>query len=79
VRGATLRIEPRVPESWPSFTIDYQFGTTLYNITVQEPGTLARTGAEVLLHGVPLEGEEIPLVDDGMDHTVLVRPAATRS
>jgi cyclic beta-1,2-glucan synthetase len=73
-RGDVLRIEPRVPLAWPRFTIDYRFGAARYTIVVDEPGRLAGgAGAEVTLDGRLLDGPDIPLVDDGMAHEVLVR------
>lgn len=73
-RGDVLRIRPRVPRDWPQFTIDYRFGAARYTIVVDQPGRLADgAGAEVTLDGRVLDGPDIPLVDDGMRHEVLVR------
>ncbi len=33
-RGDRLRIEPRVPEGWERFRIDYRYGSTTYEIEV---------------------------------------------
>jgi cyclic beta-1,2-glucan synthetase len=73
-RGDTLRIDPRVPEDWPEFTIEYRFGEALYAITVQDPAAVSRAGAEVILDGRRLDGAVIPLLDDGVRHEVVVRP-----
>ncbi len=79
-RGNVLRIEPRVPAAWPELTIDYRFGSARYTIVVEEPGRFAAdTRAEVTLDGRVLDGPDIPLVDDGMDHQVLVRLPAPGS
>ncbi|MEJ2503144.1 MAG: hypothetical protein P8177_07460, partial [Gemmatimonadota bacterium] len=77
-RGDVLRITPRVPRAWPELTIDYRFGTARYTIVVDEPGTFA-DGArtEVTLDGRVLAAPEIPLVDDGRAHRVLVRITAS--
>jgi cyclic beta-1,2-glucan synthetase len=72
-RGNVLRIEPRVPAGWPEFTIRYRFGAARYTIVVHEPGRLGDTGTEVTLDGRPLQGHDIPLVDDGAAHEVIVR------
>src|SRR5690606_15479592 len=37
-RGDTLRIDPRVPEGWPDYNIDYRYGRSTYAITVHNPG-----------------------------------------
>ncbi len=75
LRGDTLRIEPRVPATWFEFAIDYRFGTATYAITVQEPGRIGSADPELLLDGRRLTVAEIPLLDDGGRHEVLVRPA----
>jgi cyclic beta-1,2-glucan synthetase len=73
-RGDTLRIDPRVPDEWPEFSIEYRYGGALYAILVHDPAGLRRTGAEVTLDGRPLAGPDIPLRDDGARHEVVVRP-----
>jgi cyclic beta-1,2-glucan synthetase len=74
-RGNLLRIDPRVPPDWPQFTIVYRFGTARYTIIVDEPGRLTDSGrAELTLDGRVLDGPDIPLVDDGTEHEVRVRP-----
>jgi cyclic beta-1,2-glucan synthetase len=73
-RGDTLFIEPCAPAAWPEFTIEYRHGRTLYVIVVHDPGGIRRGEAAVTLDGQPLDGRGIPLVDDGAQHTVAVRP-----
>jgi cyclic beta-1,2-glucan synthetase len=77
-RGDTLVIEPRVPAAWPEFTIEYRYARSVYVIVVQNPGTVQRGQAEVTLDGQLLDAPAIPLVDDGLRHTVAVRPLAAR-
>jgi cyclic beta-1,2-glucan synthetase len=78
-RGERLRIDPRVPASWGQFTIEYRYGASVYAITVEKPGRLGRAGVEVLVDGERVEGEEIPLVDDGTWRAVTVRPKTPAS
>ena len=73
-QGATLRIDPCVPASWPEITIEYRYGTSRYVIVVHSPGAIRGNGAEATLDGVALEHGAIPLVDDGRRHEVVVRP-----
>jgi cyclic beta-1,2-glucan synthetase len=72
-RGATLRVNPCLPASWPEVTIEYRYGQTLYVIVVRTPGLVRRHGADVTIDGRLLEGGVIPLVDDGTRHDVVVQ------
>ena len=74
-RGATLRIDPCVPEGWPEFTIEYRFGTSRYVITVHAPATAGEP--EVTVDGTLAESGNIALVDDGQRHVVVIRTRAT--
>ena len=76
--GDTLVIDPRVPESWHEFRIEYRFGGAVYAIAVQSPAGVGREGAEIELDGRGLDGAAIPLVDDGQRHEVIVRPKRAR-
>jgi cyclic beta-1,2-glucan synthetase len=69
-RGDTLRIDPRVPMSWTEYSIDYRHGTSVFGIRVQRGAT-----ASVTVDGKTLQGLEIPLVDDGARHHVVVTHA----
>jgi cyclic beta-1,2-glucan synthetase len=76
-RGDTLFIEPRVPASWPGYTIEYRHGKSRYTIVVNNEGEAGRGPVEVTMDGQILSGGGIPLVDDGKRHTVLVRSGVT--
>jgi cyclic beta-1,2-glucan synthetase len=72
-RGDTLVIEPRVPSEWREFTIEYRCGRSVYTIVVHDPGAVRRGGAAVTVDGRRIDSA-IPLVDDGLRHTVTVQP-----
>jgi cellobiose phosphorylase len=71
-RGASLRIAPTVPADWREFSIEYRYGSSTYRIVVRDPGRLRTEGVEILIDGTPIEGAEIPLVDDGATHEVWI-------
>ncbi len=77
-RGNTLRIEPCVPESWPEMIVEYRFGATLYRITVDRPGLIPSSGAQVRVDGELLDGVDIPLRDEGGLRNVHVAPRAPK-
>jgi cyclic beta-1,2-glucan synthetase len=71
-RGSSLRIAPTVPADWREFSIEYRYGSSTYRIVVRDPGRLRTEGVEILVDGTPIEGAEIPLVDDGATHEVCI-------
>jgi cyclic beta-1,2-glucan synthetase len=67
-----LRLNPRLPGDWDSFSVNYRYGETTYHITV------LRTGGEKGEVGIAIDGAEqsgnfIALVDDRVPHAVEVR------
>jgi cyclic beta-1,2-glucan glucanotransferase len=67
-----LEMRPCIPAGWPGFTIAYRHGQALYTIQV-ERAARAGDGSHVTLDGSPLSGGGVRLVDDGREHTVVVR------
>ena len=71
-RGDTLFVEPRVPASWPGYTIEYRYGSSLYVIAVRNENGKTQEAIEVTVDGRALQDGGIPLVDDGERHEVTV-------
>jgi cellobiose phosphorylase len=67
-----LEMRPCIPAGWPGFTIAYRHGKTLYTIQVDRAAR-AGDGFRVTLDGRPLPEGRVRLVDDGREHTVVVR------
>jgi cellobiose phosphorylase len=64
----TLRIAPCIPADWPSYSIDYRFGTALYRIEVK---VAAGDGRHALIvDGVPQPDGVVRMLDDGREHRV---------
>ena len=68
-RGDMLFIEPCIPASWKEFTIEYRFGASTYEITVENPDGLQRGTVELTVDGNGSE-KGIQLRDDGKRHRV---------
>jgi cellobiose phosphorylase len=67
-----LRIEPRIPATWPSLDIHYRHRETVYHIHVlNRGGTLSR----VTCDGADQPNHRIPLRDDRQDHHVEIELA----
>lgn len=73
-----LLVRPAVPAEWKSYAVRYRFGGALYRITVRLAN---RDNADAAAHRVTIDGRAIeqtdggaciPLVDDGMEHEVIV-------
>ena len=70
-RGAGLRFSPCLPKDWPGFELTYRFGRSRYEIEVENGAGGKVIGIQ--LDGQDLDGVELPLVDDGQKHSVLVK------
>jgi cyclic beta-1,2-glucan synthetase len=73
-RGNVLLVQPRVPASWPEFSIEYRYHGSVYAVRVLRPAECAGRDVVVKLDGRVLAGREIPLVDDGARHEVVMEP-----
>lgn len=71
-KGNILIIEPKIPSTWSSFSIEYQYGETLYLIKVdcKEENPNRRSLQRILLDGNLLDGNEITLFDDKRQHKI---------
>jgi cellobiose phosphorylase len=71
--GAVLWFDPRLPKSWPGYTLTYRYGQTPYHIQVKNPDGVKRETQEVHLDGQIVPTGKIHLTDDGQPHQVEVR------
>jgi cyclic beta-1,2-glucan synthetase len=70
--GAALRMDPVIPRDWPGFRITYRIGRTPYLIRVENPEGVNRGVRQIVLDGISLPDNRIPLTDDGVQHDVRV-------
>jgi cellobiose phosphorylase len=70
--GNVLRITPCIPIDWPGYEVTYRNGETLYLIRVENAHGVNQGVKQVTLDGNALPGNDIPLLDDKMQHEVLV-------
>jgi cyclic beta-1,2-glucan synthetase len=71
--GRFLAFDPRIPTTWPGFTVLYREGRSCYRIRVENPYGVSHGVAEVQVDGRPVRDGLIPLIDDGQEHTACVR------
>ena len=71
-QGATFTVDPCIPSWWPGFEVRWRFGSSTYEISVENRGRLGRGPAEATLDGRAVDPRAIPLADDGGIHGVRV-------
>lgn len=71
--GDSITVHPLLPCDWPSVSLVYRHGSSDYQINAQRS-----TGDyQLIVDGVPLPGNTIPLLDDGQRHVVEISLGAT--
>jgi cellobiose phosphorylase len=70
LRGQTLSLNCSIPKEWDQFKLQYRYKTSHYEIIVTNPHHLNSGIPSITLDGVLLSSQEIPLIDDGGQHTV---------
>ena len=71
-KGDALNIAPCIPANWPGYQLTYRFGATIYAISVENPEGVNTGILQVWLDGILLPEGQIPLMDDGRQHTVRI-------
>jgi cyclic beta-1,2-glucan synthetase len=73
-RGDTLLIAPCIPPRWPGFRVRYRFGSAGYEISVENPRSVARGVALLEIDGVVVEdpAQGVVLRDDAQPHRIKV-------
>jgi cellobiose phosphorylase len=70
LKGDRLMLNPRMPKSWPAFTIHYRFRRTHYHISIARLDAGSPDTSHLTLDGQELPDNTIPLIDDDRDHAV---------
>jgi len=75
VRAGQLRLNPCIPKAWPSFRATFRSRSSRYEILVENPDGVSSGIVSALVDGIAVTSRpvNIPLVDDGATHQVLVR------
>ncbi len=68
--GDRLRLVPRMPAAWNTYKVHYRFRQTVYHITFTRQAAETMAAPQLLLDGVLLAGELLPLIDDQREHRV---------
>jgi cyclic beta-1,2-glucan synthetase len=68
--GDRLVLDPRIPADWPRFTLTYRHRSATYRITIENPDRAESGLRRLTLDGRTIDGNAIPLADDGQTHDV---------
>jgi cellobiose phosphorylase len=71
-RGTQLAINPCIPGGWPGFSMSYRYGSTVYDIAVENPEGVCTGVRSIFADGIECSCGAVELVDDGKVHSVRV-------
>lgn len=72
-KGDRILFEPCIPRDWSEYNIRYKHSKdTTYSIVVRNPNRVSKGEVTISMDGGKLEGNEILLAEDGIEHIVEV-------
>jgi len=71
-----LRIDPSIPKSWGSFTVQRVFRNDTYIIDVRNPSHVSKGIKNMTVDGKLIAGNKVPIFNDAKVHKVLVTMGA---
>ncbi len=70
--GTELVIDPSTPASFGEFSVEYKYGSSLYEIRVESRSKGTMTTQAITLDGRFIQGNRVLLEDDGKMHRIVV-------
>ncbi|HZK33733.1 MAG TPA: glycosyl transferase [Bacillota bacterium] len=67
-----LLVDPCIPADWDGYTIRRHFRNADYIIEVKNPNHVQKGVKSVIVDGSPIEGNILPVFEDGKEHKVVV-------
>jgi cellobiose phosphorylase len=67
-----LIVDPCIPTAWKKFSVVRKFRGCTYSITVNNPKNVSKGVKSMTLDGKALNGNVLPVLSGGKDHTVVV-------
>jgi len=65
-------VDPCIPPKWDGFRVKRRFRKATYIIEVENKAHVAKGIKTLLVDGEKIEGNVVPVYDDGNEHTVRV-------
>lgn len=67
-----LIIDPATPEAFGEYTVQYQYGKTIYEVKIVSRSKGILSSSDISLDGEKIRGNRVKLTDDGKVHVVIV-------
>ena len=67
-----LKVDPSIPEAWNGYKLTRKFRGNTYNITIKNPEHISKGVKSVVVDGVKISGNVLPVFDEGTVHEVEV-------
>ncbi len=67
-----LKLDPSIPEAWDGYKLTRKFRGNTYNITFKNPDHISKGVKEVVVDGVKINGNILPVFEEGSVHEVEV-------
>jgi cellobiose phosphorylase len=67
-----LRVDPCIPSDWKGYTVTRVFRGATYEISIQNPDGVKKGVRSVTVDGQPIEGNVLPVLEEGTKHIVEV-------
>jgi cellobiose phosphorylase len=77
--GDQLRMDPCIAQSWEGFELTYRFGSTIYQISIHNPHHVEKGIVSIQMDNLPMEGQTIPLKEDGKTYRIQIQMGAITS
>jgi cyclic beta-1,2-glucan synthetase len=72
LREGALHVDPCIPRTWPRYEVTFKPAKTTYQIVVENPDGVNRGVKRLEVDGVDRTGQDVPVLDDGAEHSVRV-------
>ena len=67
-----LKVDPAIPEAWDGYKLTRKFRNNTYNITFKNPEHVSKGVKSVVVDGVKINGNVLPVFEAGTEHEVEV-------
>lgn len=66
-----LKIDPAIPQAWDGYKVTREFRGDIFEVEVKNPNHVSKGVKSLVVDGKEVEGNVIPMFNDGQKHTVV--------